>query len=97
MSTKTVKEMMDEEYGSIVKRAEEIETIRQKLQSDLIELRTKLREFEEKYKTTLIEREESTSEPLLPMIVETRVGSAILVEQYIRHSGESKIRKIQAL
>lgn len=74
---------MDEEYGSIVKRAEEIQTIRQKLRSDLIEVRTKLRDFEEKYKTTLTEREESTSEALLPMIVETRVGSAILVEEYL--------------
>jgi hypothetical protein len=74
---------MDEEYDSIVKRAEEIQTIRQKLHSDLIEIRTKLKEFEEKYKTTLTEREESTSEPLLPMVTETRVGSAILVEEYI--------------
>jgi hypothetical protein len=83
VSTKSVKDMMDEEYNSIVKKAEEIQNIRQKLRSDLIEVRTKLREFEEKYKTTLTEREESTSEPLLPMIVETRVGSAILVEEHI--------------
>jgi hypothetical protein len=83
VSTNSSKDKMDEEYDSIVKSAEEIENIRQKLHSDLIEVRTKLREFEEKYKTTLTEREESASGPLLPMIVSTRVGAAILVEEYI--------------
>ena len=83
MSDKSVKDTKGEEYDTLVKRAEDIQAIREKLHSDLIELGTKIREFEEKYKITLIEREESSNEPLLPMISLTRVGAGILVEEYM--------------
>jgi len=85
--------MMDEEYGSIVKRAEEIENMRQKLHSDLSELGTKLRDFEEKYKTTLYESERSFEEPLLPMISPTRAGPEILVGEYIDARGNRRLGK----
>jgi hypothetical protein len=96
VSTDSIKDKMKVEYDSIFKRAEEIGIIRKKLHSDLIEVRTQLRELEQKYKTTLDKIVESTSDPLLPMTIAWRAVYGILVGEYIdigdnRRIGEYKM------
>lgn len=89
METKTKEK--EARYNLIVRKAKKIESIRQRLRSDLMELDKMVSKWEQEYgsfhgesedtRTEIYERTAAKS-PFLPMTRETRVGTMVLVAEY---------------
>jgi hypothetical protein len=80
------------EYNLIVKKAKEIESVRQRLRSELIELNKRVSDWEQKYDTfhrksyrwkSRVSKDSTVERASLPMTRETRVGTQVLVAEYL--------------